>query len=140
MQFWQDSERTRLNPELFSGIAEEAAKRIAEKSSDRTNAPTQLRKFYDEVVALASSIKAQPQEFDNLLPYLKMLNAKAAYAQARNSLISPEFKQFLKEAIDQIQNTKDVDVFLSYFEAFMGFYKFYYDEHKKAQQSRGGRR
>lgn len=143
MQFWQDTDKKRLNPELFSGVAEEKARLVATVSSDKTNAPTQLRKFYDEIVSLAGTIKARPEEFDNLLPYIKMLNAKAAYAQARNTggspLISSEFKQLLKEAVDQVKEPRDVDVFLSFFEAFMGFYKFHYEEKKKAAKQ-GGRR
>lgn len=140
----------KIDPELFSTQAENAAKEVFQgqlKTSGKANKPTQLRKFYDEVLRFDGILKSisseqQNDEFEKLLPYLKMLNAKAAYAMGRD-LITEEFKKFLTQSINQIKNKNDFDMFTSLFEAFMGFYK-YYDEKGertlKEHQNKGGQR
>lgn len=150
IRFWKDKDKKLVEPELFSTGAEVLAKEIAKESNDRTNTPTQLRKFYDEVIRFDQIIKTKPEEFDQLLPYIKMLNAKAAYARARESggkpLISQKFRDFISGTLKNINTREDFDVFSSLFEAFMGFYKFEYEENKKAikqqkeQLSKGGRK
>jgi len=147
IRFWKDKERKQIDPELFSGQAEELSRSIAAESNDRTNAPTQIRKFYDEVLRINGILKTSPEEFDLLLPYIKMLNAKAAYARGResggNPLISQGFKEFISCSLLGVNDIDDFQVFASFFEAFMGFYKFSYEEKKKmAKQKRddfGGR-
>ena len=135
MDFWKDKSKKLIDPELFSAKAEKLAKQISTEGSDRTNNPTQIRKFYDEVLRFDSMIKAiseerQKDEFDKLLPYIKMLNAKAAYALGRNKLISEGFKDFIASAVGKINDKDDFDAFAGFFEAFMGFYKFTYKNKK----------
>lgn len=150
IKFWKDKNKNLVEPELFSNVAGTIAKDIAKESNDRTNTPTQLRKFYDEVVRFDGIIKTKPEDFEQLLPYIKMLNAKAAYAHARESggkpLISSKFKDFISSGLKNVNSREDFDVLSSFFEAFMGFYKFEYEERKKEmkqereQFNRGGRR
>lgn len=149
IRFWKDKDKKLIEPELFSTIAGSLAKDIAKESNDRTNTPTQLRKFYDEILRFDGIIKTKPEEFNQLLPYIKMLNAKAAYAHARESggkpLISLKFKDFISSGLKNIDSKDDFDVLSSLFEAFMGFYKFEYEERKKEikhekEQHRGGHR
>lgn len=150
IQFWKDKNKKLIDPDLFSVHAEDLAKRIASESNDRTNAPTQIRKFYDEVIRFDGIIKSVPEEFDTLLPYIKMLSAKAAYAHGRKSgdspLISNSFKEFISQCVKSINDKSDFQVFSNFFEAFMGFYKLCYEENKallkqqRTQYSRGGRR
>lgn len=156
IKFWKDKDKNLIDPELFSNVAGSLAKEIARESNDRTNTPTQLRKFYDEVIRFDGIIKTKPEEFDQLLPYIKMLNAKAAYAHARESggkpLISSKFKDFISNSLKNVNSREDFDVLSSLFEAFMGFYKFEYEERKKEMKqqrdqsqrghnfNRGGRR
>ncbi|HEB76856.1 MAG TPA: type III-A CRISPR-associated protein Csm2 [Nitrospirae bacterium] len=138
-----------IEPELFSTRAQEIAERIFEgqiKTNGKANKPTQLRKFYDEVLKFNSIIKGlsperQDEEFRELLPYLKMLNAKAAYAMGRD-LITREFKDFLHQSLNQVNNKEDFEIFAGLFEAFMGFYKYYDEkgERPQRQRDRGGRR
>lgn len=142
--FWKDKTRKQIDPDLFSGKAESLADEISGESNQRTNSPTQIRKFYDEVIRFDSILKGFPveqqkAEFEKLLPYIKMLNAKAAYALGRNELISKRFKGFISDALKQVNDKDDFDVFAGFFEAFMGFYKFAY-ESKKGQHQSGGRR
>jgi CRISPR-associated protein Csm2 len=140
IKFWKDKESKIVNPELFSKTAEELAKKISNRSNDRTNTPTQIRKFYDEVLRFNGIIRAKPEEFEIMLPYIKMLNAKAAYAHARESsgrpLISEEFKNFIYNALSQVNDREDFEVFTSFFEAFIGFYKYYFEEKKKLSKEK----
>ncbi len=122
IKFWKDKAKKQIDPDLFSSKAEMLAKEIFKERNDKTNRPTQIRKFYDEVLRFHSMLKTT--EFENILPYLKMLNAKAAYAMGRN-LVSKGFKEFISTALDQIKDPDDFDAFKGLFEAFIGYYKFY---------------
>jgi len=134
INFWKNKKEKHIDPELFSSKAEQVAKKIFEEqqnSKGKANKPTQIRKFYDEVIRFESILQGiseekQKDEFDRMLPYLKMLNAKAAYAMGRD-LVSKSFKDFIANSLSKIQDKDDFDAFASFFEAFMGFYK-YYDE------------
>lgn len=127
VKFWKDKAKKQIDPELFSRRAEALAKEIfKEGRGGKLNKPTQIRKFYDEVIRFESIVKSKPSEFEELLPYLKMLNAKAAYAKGRD-LISDEFKNFIHSSLDQIKDKDDFNAFAGLFEAFIGYYK-YYDE------------
>ena len=68
-----------------------------------------------------------------------MLNAKAAYAMARD-LVTKDFKDFISDSLKQIDDVDDFHVFVNFFEAFMGFYKFHHEKGDRPQSDRGGRR
>lgn len=127
IRFWKDKSKKQLDPELFSSKAESLAQKIAEEGDSKRNNPTQIRKFFDEISRFNSMLKASsasPSEFENILPYLKMLNAKAAYSVGRD-LISKGFKDFIANSLSQINDKDDFYAFAGLFEAFMGYYKFY---------------
>ncbi|MCD6185511.1 MAG: type III-A CRISPR-associated protein Csm2 [Deltaproteobacteria bacterium] len=123
--FWKDRDKQLVDPELFSKIAENLAKKIAEDSINfrNSNKRTQIRKFYDEIVRLAMLSKSRPNEWEQLLPMVHMITAKAAYANGRKKLISDNFLQFLRDSIEQIKKPEDLNIFSNFFEAFMGFYR-----------------
>jgi len=128
IRFWKDRAAGTIDPTLFSKKAEDMAKEIAaahEASRQRKeNKRTQIRKFYDEVLRLDNVAQAKPDQWDNVLPQLHMLTAKAAYAKGRE-LISDGFLDFIKKSVEQIEGKQDLRVFASFFEAFMGFYRMY---------------
>lgn len=127
IKFWKDEVKGIVNPELFSEVANKWAEQIKKagiNNRDR-NKISQLRKFYDEVLIFHGRIKNE-EEFQKMLPYIKILNAKAYYAEGRK-LITEDFRVFIQKSLSQIKNKKDFDVFVKFFEAFMGFYR-YYDE------------
>lgn len=140
--FWKDKGRKLIDPDLFSSKAEKLAEAIyreqKESRGGRANKPSQIRKFYDEVLRFDSELKTNPAEFENKLPYIKMLNAKAAYAMARD-LVSKGFKDFISASLNQIKDKDDFDAFTGLFEAFIGYYKFY-DEKGETLYTQGGRR
>lgn len=137
IKFWKDKNKKLIDPELFSKMAEDLAKAVFEQSNNKMNKPTQIRKFYDEVVRFDSIVKTNHEEFEMILPYLKMLNAKAAYAMGRD-LISMNFKNFIQNSIKQINDKDDFSAFAGLFEAFIGYYKFY-DEKVQRPMHGGGR-
>jgi len=124
MNFWKDKKNKIIEPDLFSADAEKLAKKVAEDGTKTCNKRSQIRKFYDEVLNFSARVGKDPVEFEKMLPYLKMLNAKAAYAKGRG-LISDSFKNFLSNSLQQVNDRDDFDVFSGLFEAFMGYYRLY---------------
>lgn len=128
VNFWKDKEKKIIDPTLFNKQAEKLADDVFAEKDGKKNNPTQLRKFYDEVLNFSNILKSMPpekqeSEFDKLLPYIMMLNSKAAYAEARD-LISKNFKDFISNSLKQVETKEDFEAFLGLFEAFMGFYKY----------------
>lgn len=113
--------------ELFNKTALAWAKNIGTGKGGVQN--TQMRKFYDQVLSLHQ--KAKPmndEEFENeLLPFVKMLNSKVAYASTRNSgggkIVNDKFVEMMTSCIDQVKNKKDLNTFKLFFEAVIGFHK-----------------
>lgn len=141
MEFWKDKSKKQLDPELFSAKAEELAIKInaeQKQSRGKANKPTQIRNFYEEVLRFDSMLKTSSDEFDNMLPYLKMINAKVAYAVGRD-LVTNGFKDFISTSLNQVRDKDDFVAFAGLFEAFMGYYKFYYEKEQRPF-SQGGRR
>ena len=77
-----------------------------------------MRKFFDEVLRLNSLSKNNPGNWDNILPYVNMLIAKAAYAQGRGK-VTQEFVDLIKGCIDQVHKDRDLDIFAEFFESFI---------------------
>lgn len=129
VQLWKDKARKLIDPELFSAQADSLAQEINQERmrNDKLNKPTQIRKFYDEVVRYQTMVQNSPEEFAEVLPYVKMLNAKAAYAMGRE-LIGERFKTFVADSLKQVQDYKDFELFCTFFEAFMGFYKYHVEK------------
>lgn len=127
MHFYKDKEKRIINPILFSTVAETWADTVHSSGGRDANKRSQLRKFFDEVLRLNSLVKGNPEDWDNILPYINMLIAKAAYAQGRNK-VSEDFVRLLKDGIQQIQRKEDLDIFANFFEAFMGYYRQYSDK------------
>jgi CRISPR-associated protein Csm2 len=113
--------------ELFN----KTAKRIAEDIGTRRGGVqnTQIRKFYDKVLELNDKAKrASTEEFEEeILPFVKMLNSKVAYASQRNSgggkLVNSAFVSMMNECINQVNDKKTLNTFKLFFEAVIGFHK-----------------
>ncbi len=110
-----------LDPELFNRKAQKAAKGIATADRDR-NKPTQLRRFYDELVLWESRTAQQPDKFPEYLPFIRMLNAKAAYAEGRK-LVDRTFVNLLQQTLAEVKDAETLTTCKLFWEAFMGFYK-----------------
>ncbi|QJD30447.1 type III-A CRISPR-associated protein Csm2 [Methylococcus geothermalis] len=116
------------NPQLIKEIGQGKNKqwKVIEDKNKKANAPTQIRKFYDEVCLWAE--KTQSVEiFERNLPFIKMMNAKAAYARGRE-LVDDKFVAWFSSCLGQITTANSEGLirlhnFRTLFEAFVGFYK-----------------
>ena len=146
----------KVKKNLFDKMAEEEARSLikaseierAEEEKRKNNlkeakkileniqytASSQIRKYYDEVRRYKIKIeqsKEKIQEFDKLLPYIKMLRAKVMYAKGRK-VVTDEFVHFINKNLSLLNSKEDLQKFLifsRYFEAVLGFMKFY-EEYK----------
>jgi len=67
-------------------------------------------------------VRQDEKKFDDYLPFIRMLKAKAAYAEGRK-LVDGAFVDLIEQAIDFIKSAADLRTAKLFFEAFMGFYK-----------------
>ncbi|MGB9498177.1 MAG: type III-A CRISPR-associated protein Csm2 [Dissulfuribacterales bacterium] len=126
---WKDRDNRKIDPVLFSEIAERLAIELAGDAGRRTNQISQIRKFYDEVVRLNMEVKnSHANNWDNILPLVNMLIAKTAYANGRKKLVSDSFLSFIRSSVEQVKEPEDLEVFANLFEAFYGFYKLHCPE------------
>lgn len=107
-------------------ILKEYKRKWEVKIERKANAPTQLRKFYDEISLWVE--KTQTEEaLDRNLPFIKMMNAKVAYARGRE-LVDDKFQTLFSTCMAQITSAdedglKKLQNFRTFFEALVGFYK-----------------
>jgi len=113
--------------ELFNKTADSWASKIGNGKGGVQN--TQMRKFYDQVLNLQQKAKQISEEDfqSDLLPFVKMLNSKVAYASTRSSgggkIVNSEFVNMMSSCINQVGNEKDLNTFKLFFEAVIGFHK-----------------
>lgn len=108
--------------DLFDGVANRTAETIAQARNE--NKATQLRKYYDEIIMWEQKVRQSPDKYLEYLPFIKMLNAKVAYAKGRK-LVDQNFVDLMRHCTKEIDD-KDINTFYTFklfFESFMGFYK-----------------
>lgn len=111
-----------IEPTLYSDIAEEAAKSLGEGTRGSKNKPTQLRRFYDELVMLQEKVGADATRYEQQAPFIQMLKAKVAYAKGRDK-VDANFERLLRQVIDQARDAQTLKQAKLFMEAFMAFYK-----------------
>lgn len=88
----------------------------------------QLRKFHIEAKELEERVKnleSPDEEFPKLRPLVKMLKSKVAYAcptTGRDRKVPEEFRKYIEEMIDNIDDHKDFNAFALCFESVVGFF------------------
>jgi CRISPR-associated protein Csm2 len=110
-----------ISPELFNSVAKRKAVIIA--ANRGSNKATQVRKFYDEVSMWDMKVSMHPEKFQEYLPYIRMLNAKVAYAKGRNNLVDDNFVDLMNHCLKEVNSVESMHVFKLFMEAFIGFYK-----------------
>jgi CRISPR-associated protein Csm2 len=113
-----------IDAELFNEVANATAKSIAECRDRNANKSTQIRKFYDELCMWEERVRLNPGKFSENLPFIKMINAKAAYANGRK-LVDDNFSALIEHCVKQVNTPQDLKTFKTFFEAFLGFLKRY---------------
>ncbi|MDP2505796.1 type III-A CRISPR-associated protein Csm2 [Oceanobacter sp. 3_MG-2023] len=110
---------------LFDTIADNTAKTIANPSNNNHNKSTQLRGFYDEIVSWEQKSRNMSQEqFEEVLPLIRMINAKVAYAKGRG-LVDQNFFDLIRHCLHQVKSPATMRSCKLFLEALMGFFKVY---------------
>jgi CRISPR-associated protein Csm2 len=104
--------------ELFNEVAKHWAEKIEEARMNKN----QLRNFYDKVLELYEKSQYTDNFDEEVLPFVKMLNSKVAYAVNRG-VANKEFEKMMNSCIKQINTPQDLEIFKYFFEAIVGFYK-----------------
>lgn len=86
------------------------------------NKSAQIRRFYDELVGWQERIGNDDDRFKEYEAFVKMLNAKAAYAQGRN-LVTQDFVKWFRDCLAQVNDARSLGHFRLHFEAMLGFLK-----------------
>jgi len=119
---------TPVSVNLFADVAEDKAIAVARAGGRKNNKSTQLRKFYDELVMWFDKVNHERTQEDKaskyaeVAPFIKMMNAKVAYAKGRDH-VDACFEQMFSHLIRQIDSPETLKHAKLFMEAFMGFYK-----------------
>lgn len=116
-----DLSRNPPNAELFNGDAERAAIALSQAAS-YLNKSTQIRRFYDELVGWQERIGDDENKFKEQEAFIKMLNAKVAYAKGRK-LVDDTFEAWFRDCIKATTSAVALKHFRLHFEAVIGFLK-----------------
>ncbi len=110
-----------IKEEMVTNIAEDwANKFVGNNPRKPLLKSSQLRKFYNEVRALAERVELEG--FDKIKPLIKMLKVKVNYQKGRD-LVPKEFVDFITECVDRVNDKEDfIDGFVRHFEAVVGYY------------------
>lgn len=116
-----DIKFSEIQAELFNSVAKRAAETLA-SSKSHVNKSTQIRRFYDELLMWEAKSTQNPEKFNEYLPFIRMLNAKVAYAEGRGHVDS-NFTRFMNHSLQQVSDAATLRTFKLFFEAMLGFYK-----------------
>ena len=129
-----------LADDLFSEVSKEKSYEIFQggldqRGSQSKNKSTQLRKFYDELVMWTDKVHSigklehgqkssdvRDARYRDSAPFIKMMNAKVAYAKGRNH-VDESFEAMFSHCIKAITDAETLKHAKLFMEAFMGFYK-----------------
>jgi CRISPR-associated protein Csm2 len=124
-------------PQLFNERAEEWAKgiyddreyiekekrgRLEQNFKNDPTKPTQMRKFFDQLLKWHNEVTIDKKDIAEVLPFVRMIKSKVEYAYSRE-LISKTFRKMMSDCIDQTNDEKSLRNFKLFFEAVLGFYK-----------------
>lgn len=112
------------DPALFDTAAESIAQRLVAEAdrSPTMNKTAQIRRFYDELVGWQERIAGDDEKFHQYEAFIRMLNAKVAYAKGRK-LVGEDFERWFRDCIKSTINATALNHFRLHFEAVLGFLK-----------------
>lgn len=133
--FYEDEEKEKLKEKFLTTEAKKWAKSFINPKfpTDRRDrnprlASAQLRRFHMEAKTLEARVEVleKPnEEFLKLRPIVKMLKSKVAYAcpiPGRDKKVPEEFRRYIEEMVDNINDYKDFKAFCLCFESVVGFF------------------
>ena len=130
VNYFENEKEGIIKPDLFSDeakrvvecfISKKFKEKIGKKIVVKKLSYSQIRKFYDEVINLKEQLENK-KDFKMILPYFKMLKAKANIAYQRD-VINANFKTFIEKNVDYVNDEKRFKVFCTFFEAVVAYSK-----------------
>lgn len=123
-------------------LVDKEAEDVADELADAGLENTQLRRYYENVLALKRRLEHESanngngdrdQVFARLRPEFKLMRAKAHYANARDRRTFPDrFLKFFESHTRSVQTVKDFDAFCKHFEAVVAFHRYKKDRKRRS--------
>ena len=133
--YYQDDKKEKIREELLTDKAKTLAKSFINphRPKDRWQrnpklTSAQLRRFHFEAKDMEERIKStgySQEEFLKLRPLIKMLKSKVAYAcpsTGRDRKIPVEFRKYIEDMVDNIEDVRDFQAFALCFESVVGYF------------------
>lgn len=133
--FYEDEEKNIIKASLLTGRARSWAESFIKPSppKDRKGknprlTSAQLRRFHIEAKSLegrCNNLEDPKKNFAKVRPLVKMLKVKAAYAcpvTESERKVPDEFRKYIEEMVDNIDDVKDFKAFALCFESVVGFF------------------
>jgi CRISPR-associated protein Csm2 len=118
-QYFGPNGRT-IRPDLLDARAQEMAAKLAELPN------TQLRRFYDPVVALRLKAQAGKLDAEQVKAELAMMKARAAYAHKRpGQKVPAELVKFFTRHAASVDSPEKLVAFARHFEAIVAYHRVY---------------
>ncbi len=105
------------HPAMFDNDAQQIADLLRLQAGK--NKSSQIRRFYDELLRYRAQVR-DDAALIRALPFIRMLNARAAYAVSRD-LVDVNFREFLRTLLEQVKDTTTLRNACTTFEAVIGF-------------------
>ena len=133
--FYVDENKLILNETFLTDKAKNWAKLFLSPETPRERwmsnpklNSAQLRKFHIEAKDLEERVKnlENPEkQFERIRPLVKMLKSKVAYAcpsTGKDRKVPVEFRRYIEEMVDNVNDIRDFEAFSLCFEAVVGFF------------------
>jgi len=128
--FYTDDGKS-IRPELLDSEARDLGTAFAGRQLYVSK--NQLRRYYNDVKQLQFKIERDlkdnkdsddPEALKEYLPLIKMLKAKVAYGRRSGTgeRVSREFRETIDGCVELINNPKDFQTFVLFFESIVGYY------------------
>ena len=133
--FYEDENKERIKEGLLTGKAKSWAESFIKPKQPKERwqknpelKAAQLRKFHIEAKELEEKVKNlenPDEEFPKLRPLVKMLKSKVAYVcpiTGRDRKVPEEFRKYIEEMVDNVNDHRDFLAFALCFESVVGFF------------------
>lgn len=133
--FYQDAAKENIREELLTSKAKEWAESFISPKQPKERwqrnpklTSAQLRRFHGEAKTLEERVRnlTDPElDFQKLRPIIKMLKSKVAYAcpiTGSDRKVPEEFRRYIDEMVDNIEDVVDFKAFALCFESVVGFF------------------
>lgn len=140
-----DGERTEtIRADLIDRAARDFGRFFADEEKPSSS---QLRAFYNDAKALETKMRGSSafitaEDFRRHEYLVRMLKAKVAYVYGKETgkFVSREFNDFITRCVDAIEDEKDFEAFMRFFESTVGFYFGRTGERGEERRRQRGRR